>query len=138
MSNVFTSLRRRWQFGPPVIIVTGLPRSGTSMVMKMLQAGGVAVTTDGERRADEDNPLGYFEVERVKRLQQEQDKSWLNQSRGKAIKVISHLLQSLPHDNYYKVILCERDLGEVLSSQNVMLKRREQVNPIDDSEARAH
>ena len=122
----------------PVIVVTGLPRSGTSMVMRMLQAGGVPVTTDGERQADEDNPLGYFEVERVKRLAQEQDKSWLSQSRGKAIKVISHLLQSLPHDNYYKVILCERDLGEVLSSQNVMLQRREQPNPIDDDEARAH
>ena len=66
------------------------------MVMRMLQAGGVQVTTDDERRADEDNPLGYFEVERVKRLPQEQDKSWLSQSRGKAIKVISHLLQSLP------------------------------------------
>src|SRR6185295_12375258 len=138
MSNLFSSLRRRLQFGAPVIVVTGLPRSGTSMVMRMLQAGGVEVTTDGERCADEDNPLGYFEVQRVKRLQQEQDKSWLNQSRGKAIKVISHLLQALPHENYYKVILCERDLDEVLSSQNVMLQRREQVNPIDDDEARAH
>jgi predicted AlkP superfamily phosphohydrolase/phosphomutase len=138
MSNLFTNLRRRLQFGPAIIVVTGLPRSGTSMVMRMLQAGGVAVTTDGERQADEDNPLGYFEVERVKRLAQEADKSWLSQSRGKAIKVISHLLQSLPHDNYYKVILCERDLDEVLSSQNVMLQRRSEENPIDDSEARAH
>ncbi len=138
MSNLFTNLRRRLQFGPAVIVVTGLPRSGTSMVMRMLQAGGVPVTTDGERRADEDNPLGYFEVERVKRLAQEQDKSWLSQSRGKAIKVISHLLQSLPLDNYYKVILCERDLGEVLSSQNVMLQRRAEQNPIDDDDARAH
>jgi predicted AlkP superfamily phosphohydrolase/phosphomutase len=138
MSNLFSNLRRRLQFGPAVIVVTGLPRSGTSMVMRMLQAGGVAVTTDGERRADEDNPLGYFEVERVKRLQQESDKSWISQSRGKAIKVISHLLQSLPQENYYKVILCERDLGEVLSSQNVMLKRREEANPIEDAEARAH
>jgi hypothetical protein len=57
MSNVFTNLRRRFQFGPPIIIVTGLPRSGTSMVMRMLQAGGVEVTTDGERRADEDFPI---------------------------------------------------------------------------------
>jgi predicted AlkP superfamily phosphohydrolase/phosphomutase len=138
MSNLFTNLRRRLQFGPAIIVVTGLPRSGTSMVMRMLQAGGVEVTTDGERQADEDNPLGYFEVERVKRLAQEADKSWLSQSRGKAIKVISHLLQSLPHDNYYKVILCERDLGEVLSSQNVMLQRRSEENPIDDSAARAH
>jgi predicted AlkP superfamily phosphohydrolase/phosphomutase len=138
MSNLISNLRRRFQFGAPVIVVTGLPRSGTSMVMRMLQAGGVEVTTDGERQADEDNPLGYFEVERVKRLAQEQDKTWLSQSRGKAIKVISHLLQSLPHENYYKVILCERDLGEVLKSQNVMLQRREQPNPIEDSEAREH
>jgi predicted AlkP superfamily phosphohydrolase/phosphomutase len=138
MSNLISNLRRRLQFGAPIIVVTGLPRSGTSMVMRMLQAGGVAVTTDGERQADEDNPLGYFEVERVKRLAQEPDKSWLNQSRGKAIKVISHLLQSLPHDNYYRVILCERDLGEVLKSQNVMLQRRDQPNPIEDAEAREH
>jgi predicted AlkP superfamily phosphohydrolase/phosphomutase len=138
MSNLISNLRRRLQFGAPIIVVTGLPRSGTSMVMRMLQAGGVAVTTDGERRADEDNPLGYFEVERVKRLAQEPDKSWLSQSRGKAIKVISHLLQSLPHDNYYRVILCERDLGEVLKSQNVMLQRREQPNPIEDAQAREH
>jgi predicted AlkP superfamily phosphohydrolase/phosphomutase len=138
MSNLLSNLRRRLQFGAPVIVVTGLPRSGTSMVMRMLQAGGVAVTTDGERQADEDNPLGYFEVERVKRLAQEPDKSWLSQSRGKAIKVISHLLQSLPHDNYYRVILCERDLGEVLKSQNVMLQRREQPNPIEDAQAREH
>ena len=75
MTNLFSHLARRLQFGPPVIVVTGLPRSGTSMVMRMLQAGGVAVTTDGERQADEDNPLGYFEVERIKRLQAEQDKS---------------------------------------------------------------
>jgi predicted AlkP superfamily phosphohydrolase/phosphomutase len=138
MSNLLSNLRRRLQFGAPVIVVTGLPRSGTSMVMRMLQAGGVAVTSDGERQADEDNPLGYFEVERVKRLAQEADKSWLSQSRGKAIKVISHLLQSLPHDNYYRVILCERDLGEVLKSQNVMLQRREQPNPIEDAQAREH
>ena len=136
--SLFSNLRRRMQFGPAVVVVTGLPRSGTSMVMRMLEAGGVEVTTDGERQADEDNPMGYFEVERVKRLAQEQDKSWLAQSRGKAIKVISHLLQSLPLDNYYKVILCERDLGEVLRSQNVMLQRRDEPNPIDDDEARAH
>jgi predicted AlkP superfamily phosphohydrolase/phosphomutase len=136
--SLFSNLSRRLRFGPAVIVVTGLPRSGTSMVMRMLQAGGVEVTTDGERQADEDNPLGYFEVERVKRLAQEQDKSWLAQSRGKAIKVITHLLQSLPLDNYYKVILCERDLGEVLRSQNVMLQRRDEPNPIDDDQARAH
>ena len=138
MSDVFTRLRRRLRFGPPVIVVTGLPRSGTSMVMRMLEAGGVQVTTDEVRGADEDNPMGYFEVERVKRLAEDADKSWLRESRGKAIKVISHLLRSLPHGNFYKVIFCERDLSEVLSSQNVMLQRRGEQNPIDDAAAKAH
>ena len=138
MSDVFTRLRRRLRFGPPVIVVTGLPRSGTSMVMRMLEVGGVQVTTDEVRGADEDNPMGYFEVERVKRLAEDADKSWLRESRGKAIKVISHLLRSLPHGNFYKVIFCERDLSEVLSSQNVMLQRRGEQNPIDDAAAKAH
>lgn len=136
-SRPFERLVRRLRYGPPIIVVTGVPRSGTSMVMRMLEAGGVDVTTDSVRRPDEDNPVGYFEVERVKRLEQEFDKSWLRQSRGKAIKVISHLLRSLPHDNFYKVILCERDLDEVLASQNTMLQRRGERNPIDDAQARA-
>lgn len=137
-SDLFRRLLRRLRFGPAVIVVTGVPRSGTSMVMRMLEAGGVEVTTDAVRRPDEDNPVGYFEVERVKRLEQDLDKSWLRQSRGKAIKVVSHLLRALPHDNFYKVILCERDLDEVLSSQNTMLERRGESNPIDDAQARKY
>ena len=138
MSDLFARAWRRLRYGPPVIVVSGVPRSGTSMVMRMLEAGGVEVTTDEVRRPDEDNPVGYFEVERVKRLAQDADRSWVRQSRGKAIKVISHLLRALPHDNFYEVILVERDLGEVLSSQNTMLQRRGEPNPIDDADARAH
>lgn len=126
---------RKWRYGSEVIVVSGLPRSGTSMMMKMLEAGGVAVLTDNVRRANEDNPGGYLEHERVKDLEQEQDKSWLRDARGKAIKVISHLLKELPGDNFYRVILMRRDLKEVLSSQNIMLERREEPNPVSDQKA---
>ncbi|MGH8605441.1 MAG: alkaline phosphatase family protein, partial [Gammaproteobacteria bacterium] len=87
---------------------------------------------DRERAADEDNPKGYFEYERVKNLQQETDKSWLRLARGKGLKVISHLLETLPNDNLYQVILCERDLAEVIASQNLMLQRRGEPNPLGD------
>ena len=126
---------RKWEFGEPVVVVSGLPRSGTSMVMKMLAAGGMQILTDHERRADEDNPEGYYEHTRVKNLGADPDKSWLREARGKALKVISHLIKDLPADNYYRVILVRRDLQEVLASQNIMLTRRMQPNPIADAEA---
>ena len=107
----------RVRFGRPVIIVSGLPRSGTSMVMQMLEAGGLPCATDGERAADEDNPRGYFEVERVKTLSNGVDPTWLAGCRGQVIKVISSLLQSLPTHLNYRVIFVTRDLGEVLASQ---------------------
>ena len=90
---------RRTKYGEPVYVVSGLPRSGTSMLMNMLAEGGLPVLSDAQREADDDNPLGYFEHERVKDLESETDKSWLRESRGKAIKVISHLLRELPTDN---------------------------------------
>ncbi|QDT00225.1 sulfotransferase domain-containing protein [Adhaeretor mobilis] len=105
-----------------IIIVSGLPRSGTSLMMQMLNRGGIKALTDEMRKADEDNPLGYFEVERVKRLQQ--DASWLPEVRGKAIKVISQLLFSLPETENYAVILMQRELEEVLDSQEAMLARQ--------------
>jgi hypothetical protein len=135
MRNLFTSLIRRHRYGEPIVIVSGLPRSGTSMVMKMLDAGGFPILTDHERRADEDNPEGYFEYERVKLLASEKDKSWVRDARGKALKVISHLIKELPADNFYSVILVRRDLSEVLKSQNIMLTRRQQPNPIEDAQA---
>lgn len=135
MRNPILQLIRKRRLGAPIVIVSGLPRSGTSMVMKMLEAGGVHPLTDHERRADEDNPEGYFEHERVKDLDKQADKSWVRQARGKALKVISHLIKELPPDNYYRIVLSRRDLKEVVASQNIMLARRGQPNPVADAEA---
>jgi hypothetical protein len=113
----------RRQQGEPIVVVSGLPRSGTSMLMKMLDAGGMAIMTDSERVADIDNPKGYFEYERVKDLEKETDKSYLREGRGKVLKVISFLIKDLPDDNDYRVIFMRRDLDEVLASQNKMINR---------------
>jgi len=107
----------------PVIVVSGLPRSGTSMAMKMLEAGGVPIFTDRLRVADEDNPNGYYELERVKNLGKETDFSWLSEAEGKAIKIVSHLIRSLPGMFRYKVVFLNRAVGEVVASQNKMLSR---------------
>jgi hypothetical protein len=115
---------RRLRYGEPIVVVSGLPRSGTSMLMKMLDAGGLPIVTDGLRTADEDNPKGYFEVERVKKLAEESDRSWLAEARGKGIKVISYLLRSLPSRFNYRVVFVRRDLEEILASQKKMLERR--------------
>src|SRR5262249_34446450 len=104
-----------------IIIVSGLPRSGTSVMMQMLESGGVEVVTDRVRAADADNPRGYYEWEQVKRIKQ--DASWLSQARGKAFKIVSQLLYDLPANEQYRVIFMERDLGEVLASQEKMLSR---------------
>ena len=126
-------LYRRIRYGEPVIIVSGLPRSGTSMAMQMLAAADVSVVTDGVREAGEDNPKGYYEDERVKNLHKEtQDGAWVREARGKAIKIISFLLKDLPETNNYKVIFMRRDLSEVLASQQKMLDRRGQDNDTDD------
>lgn len=115
-------LRRR-RYGEPVVVVSGLPRSGTSMMMRMLEAGGIAPFTDGERRADVDNPEGYYELERVKDLEKDPDRGWVRDARGRALKVISFLLRHLPDDNAYRVIYMRRHLDEVLQSQDKMLDR---------------
>ena len=124
MAPSLRRLYRHLRYGQPIVVVSGLPRSGTSMVMKMLEAGGLAVLTDGLRTADEDNPKGYYEVERVKDLAREADKGWLGEARGKAVKVISYLLKSLPPTFNYKVVFIRRDLEEVLASQRKMLARQ--------------
>lgn len=129
-------LLRRWKYGDEIIVVTGLPRSGTSMMMKMLEAGGLSIMTDGVRAADEDNPKGYYELERVKDLDKEGDKLWVRDARGKVLKVISHLIEYLPEENFYRVIFMRRDLEEVVASQNKMLERRGEENPIGDAEAK--
>ncbi|MGD9252718.1 MAG: sulfotransferase domain-containing protein [Holophagae bacterium] len=128
---------RRLRYGAPVIVVSGLPRSGTSMAMKMLEAAGLDLVVDEVRTADEDNPKGYFEDERVKELAGMPDTGWLRQARGKAIKVVSSLLNYLPSSNQYKVLFMRRDLREVLASQSKMLERRGEASQTDDAELRA-
>jgi hypothetical protein len=105
-----------------IIIVSGLPRSGTSLMMQMLHAGGVSLLIDAQRPADADNPNGYWEYGPVKRLQQ--DNSWMHQAEGKAVKVVSALLQYLPPQHTYKIIFMRRPMPEVLASQAVMLERQ--------------
>lgn len=117
-------LFRRLKYGEPIVVVSGLPRSGTSMAMKMLQAGGVPLLTDSVRPADESNPRGYFEFERVKALEQHADVSWLPEARGKAVKIISFLLTWLPEVYDYRVVFMVRDIDEVITSQSRMLAVR--------------
>jgi LPS sulfotransferase NodH len=105
-----------------ITIVSGLPRSGTSLMMQMLAAGGMALLTDHERKPDIDNPRGYCEWEPAKLLPKEPSR--IDEAEGKAVKVISQLLLSLPRGRSYKVIFMERPLPEVLASQDEMLKRR--------------
>jgi hypothetical protein len=104
-----------------IIIVSGLPRSGTSLMMQMLDSGGVEVVTDQIRTADPDNPRGYYEFEKVKKIKQ--DHSWLPGLRGKAVKMVSQLLYDLPPGEKYRVLFMERDLDETLLSQEKMLTR---------------
>jgi hypothetical protein len=104
-----------------ITVVSGLPRSGTSMMMRMIEAGGIPPLTDRLRTADEDNPHGYYEFEPVKRTRE--NPSWVEQAVGKAVKVIHVLLPHLPAGRPYRVVLMERDLGEVLRSQETMLLR---------------
>ena len=118
----------------PIIIVSGLPRSGTSMMMKMLEAGGLEIVTDSVRAADDDNPKGYYELERVKRLP-DGDTAWLDEAQGKVVKVISQLILALPDTHTYKVLFMHRNIGEVLASQRKMLERRgEETDKVADEE----
>lgn len=124
-------LRREPQ---PVIVVSGLPRSGTSMMMKMLEAGGLEVLTDHVREPNEDNPKGYYEFERVKKLP-DGDTAWLKDAEGKVVKIISALLMHLPADHTYKILFMRRSMEEVLASQKQMLVRRgELTDKVDDAE----
>jgi hypothetical protein len=104
-----------------ITIVSGLPRSGTSLMMQMLDKGGIPVVTDHVRSADADNPRGYYELERVKTIKR--DASWLPEIKGKAVKMISQLLYELPSNHRYRVVFMERDLDEVVPSQEKMLAR---------------
>ncbi|HKI35556.1 MAG TPA: alkaline phosphatase family protein [Gemmataceae bacterium] len=115
-----------------IAVVAGLPRSGTSMLMQMLDAGGLPILTDGRRAADDDNPRGYLEFEPVKTLYQGAD--WLADAAGKAVKVVAPLIPYLPAEHDYRILFIERDLGEILASQGRMLERRGET--VEDTPAR--
>jgi len=123
MKNLFVRLFEKREPLLSVPIVSGLPRSGTSLMMTMLAAGGVQVWTDHLRIADDDNPVGYFELEDVKKLINGEH-SWLARSNGKAVKVISTLLPYLPDGYHYRIIFMRRPMQEVLASQRKMLINR--------------
>jgi len=130
-----TRLSRRLRYGLPIVVVSGLPRSGTSMAMKMLQAGGLPLLTDAARPADHSNPDGYFEFELVKQLDKSGDLAWLGHARGKGVKVISWLVTWLPENYDYRVIFMQRNLDEVIASQNAMLLQRGEPRGIDDPDS---
>lgn len=124
-----------------ITVVSGLPRSGTSLMMQMLAAGGLPILTDGVRGPDPDNPRGYLEWEPIKRLRQEPHR--IDEAEGKAIKVISSLLQGLPAGPSYCVLFMRRPLEEVLASQAAMIRRLGTRGPATDpaslaSAMRAH
>ncbi|NCG08955.1 MAG: hypothetical protein GWO81_05225 [Verrucomicrobia bacterium] len=103
----------------PILIVSGLPRSGTSLMMQMLAAAGVPIKSDKQRSADTNNPKGYFEWEAIKSLHTDPRK--ILQAAGKAVKVVSYQLRYLPKDGNYKIIWMDRDITEITDSQNQML-----------------
>lgn len=128
------NLRSKPKTQPFVTVVSGLPRSGTSMLMRALEAGGLTVVTDAQRAADEDNPKGYYELERVKQLDKG-DTAWIADAQGKVVKVISALLEHLPPGHHYRVLFMQRAMPEVLASQRKMLERRgESTDRVSDEE----
>jgi len=134
MKRKFLQLFEKKSERPFISIVSGLPRSGTSLMMSMLAAGGLEVLTDRLRTPDDDNPVGYFEFEDVKKLINGEH-SWLASSKGKAVKVISTLLPYLPNGYDYRIIFMRREMGEVLASQRKMLiNRGENPDKISDNQ----
>ena len=116
-----------------IIVVSGLPRSGTSMMMKMLEAGGLPILTDNLREADANNPKGYYEFERVKELPNG-DYGWIPEAGGKVVKIVTGLIMELPSDHKYKVVFMQRAMKEVLASQKKMLGRLgQQDDKVEDN-----
>jgi Sulfotransferase domain len=133
MNKLFTGLGKKSKIAEPVIVVSGLPRSGTSMMMKILSEGGLPIVTDELRSADADNPNGYFELESVKQMSAG-NVAWLSHAGGKVVKIVSALLEYLPSDYAYKIIFMERQIKEILASQQKMLTRRNETSKADDVE----
>ncbi len=121
MKMIFSKILGRKKENNIITIVSGLPRSGTSMMMQMLEAGGISIVTDNIRKTDEDNPRGYYESEKVKKIKE--DVSWLDDCHNKAFKMVSELLHHLPQEKKYKIIFMKRDMEEMLASQRTMLDR---------------
>lgn len=119
-----------------IVVVSGLPRSGTSLLMQMLHAGGMPLLYDDRRPPDSLNPHGYFEYEPVRRI--DRDSSWLPQAEGKAVKIVSPLLPYLPPKFAYRILLMQRDLNEILRSQTTMLSRLGRPDGLDDAVLRRH
>ena len=132
MTKLFGAFGRKPQTAEPIIVVSGLPRSGTSMMMKILAEGGLPIITDELRQADTDNPNGYYETETVKQLSAG-NVGWLSNAGGKVVKVISALLEHLPAQYQYKIIFMEREIQEILASQRKMLRRRNEESKMDDA-----
>lgn len=133
MNKLFSGFGKKPVSHDPVIVVSGLPRSGTSMMMKILAEGGIPIVTDQSRTPDIDNPNGYFELEAVKKMS-EGNVAWLADAGGKAVKVISALLEHLPQTHFYKIIFMEREIKEILASQRKMLANRNEFLKANDGE----
>ena len=115
-----------------ITIVSGLPRSGTSLMMRALDKGGINLLTDEIRAPDQDNPKGYYEFEKVKTVKQ--DSSWVSRAKGKAVKMVYRLLYDLPKKFSYRIVFMQRDLKEILVSQKKMLQRKNQALTLEDKE----
>jgi hypothetical protein len=137
MTSIRSFVKKLFQKEDFITVVSGLPRSGTSMMMSALKAGGMAVLTDEIRSADKNNPKGYFEFERVKKLPKG-DTGWVRSAQGKSVKIISALLGYLPDDFRYRVIFMERNIEEILASQQRMLERnsKQDDHPMSDDDLR--
>jgi hypothetical protein len=133
VNQLFSGFGKKPASHKPIIVVSGLPRSGTSMMMKILAEGGLPLVADQSRTADEDNPNGYFELEVVKQMSAG-NIEWLADAGGKAVKVISGLLEHLPQEYSYKVIFMEREIKEILASQRKMLGHRNEELKSNDVE----
>jgi Sulfotransferase family len=133
LKNIFGVKLSKRNNDKTIIVVSGLPRSGTSMMMKMLAEGGLSILTDAIRSADDDNPNGYYEFELVKKLPDGQSQ-WLADANHKVVKIISALLEHLPADYRYKIIFMEREPREILASQQKMLTNRNEKSKISDAE----
>jgi Sulfotransferase family len=116
---------------PFLTVVSGIPRSGTSLMMRMLESGGIPALTDQVRGADVDNPRGYYEYEAVKTLKQ--DASWVAGSSGKAVKMVYLLVYDLPPNVEYRVIFMHRNVEEMLASQKAMLERLGKSSTVPDA-----